>query len=135
MRFDRDLRFLLADGAGMAEAGLTKETIKGKLMHEAFPPETCAMLEPHYRAALAGEVHGFELAFAGFHYESHTLPVRDEQGAVIAGIALSQNITARKQAERKITDQLAELRCCHSAMLDRSDRSQELKREVTALLL
>ena len=44
------------------------------------------------------------------------------------------DITERKRAEAKVLEQLDELRRWQVVMLGRSDRSQELKREVNELL-
>lgn len=100
--FDLDLRLIVVDGAGLTEAGLATGHLQGKILSEAFSPEICAILEPHYRAALAGEVRTFELSFAGFRFESHALPLRDQQDRVVGGIAMMQNITARKRAEEAL---------------------------------
>jgi PAS domain S-box-containing protein len=63
-------------------------------------------------------------------YSSH--PVR------IAGrpclLSCSLDITERKQAELRDAEQLAELRRWQALMIQRSDRNQELKREVNDLL-
>ena len=131
--FDHDLRFLLADGAGMADAGLVKEEVEGRTPRELFPAETCAVLEPHYRAALAGESRIFELSFADRFYESHTRPVRDPDGVIVGGMAMTQNITARRQAEGKIKAQLVELQRWREATLGREDRVRALKNEVNEL--
>ena len=63
--FDADLRYTLADGAGLADVGLSKEMLEGLTIWEALPPDTVAIVEPHYRAALAGEAHVFEAEFGG----------------------------------------------------------------------
>ena len=132
--FDRKLRFLLADGAGMAEAGLVKEKVEGKTPRELFPPETCAIIEPNYQAAIAGESRVFELSFAGYIYESHSLPVRDAQGEIVGGMAMTLNITERKKAEEKIQNQLLELQRWRDVTLGREERVATLKKEVNELL-
>lgn len=97
--YDRDLRFIIASGAGLKDAGLSREALEGKTIREVFPKDTCDILEPHYQAALAGEASVFEVEFAGKCYEVHAVPVRDERGAVTAGMVMTQDITARRQAE------------------------------------
>ena len=97
--FNHDLRYLLVDGAGLAEAGLHKEIMEGKTLHEVFPPETCTLVEPDYRAALTGETRVSEVPFGKHIYETRTIPVRDRQGEIIGGMVLTQNITARRQTE------------------------------------
>jgi PAS domain S-box-containing protein len=97
--FDANLRYTLADGAGLAEVGLSKEMLEGLTIWEALPPETIEIVEPHYRAALADEPHVFEAEFGGHIYLSRTLPLRDDRGLIIAGMAVTQDVTEAKRAE------------------------------------
>ena len=100
--FDANLRYTLADGAGLADVGLSKEMLEGLTIWEALPPDTIKIVEPHYRAALAGEPHVFEASFGGHMYLSRTLPLRDDRGDIIAGLAVTQDITEVKRAEQSL---------------------------------
>ena len=100
--FDANLRYTLADGAGLADVGLTKEMLEGLTIWETLPPDSIEIVEPHYRAALAGEAHVFEAEFGGRLYLSRTLPLRDDRGHIIAGMAVTQDITDRKRAEQSL---------------------------------
>lgn len=100
--FDHDLRYLLSDGTEIAKVGMTKEQLEGHTLWETVAPETSAVLEPHYRAALAGETTIFELSFGESIYQIHTLPLFNEQGEIFAGLSMSQNITLQKQAEQTL---------------------------------
>jgi PAS fold len=60
--FDRDLRYLLAEGRGLEEEGLTPEALVGKTVGELFPKESAEYVEPFYGRAFAGEDVEFELA-------------------------------------------------------------------------
>lgn len=97
--FDHDLRYAIAEGTGLATVGLSKSSLEGKTIWEALPAETCEFLEPNYRAALAGTTTQFELPYEDQVYILHALPVKDERGKIFAGMAMSQDITERKQAE------------------------------------
>ncbi len=96
--FDHDLRYMIADGTGLAVVGLSRELMEGKTIWEVFPPETCATIEPDYRAALAGQATINQVWYEGHIYHTHTLPVRNEQGQVVAGMVMTQDITERVQA-------------------------------------
>jgi PAS domain S-box-containing protein len=106
--FDQDLRYTLADGAGLAESGLSKEMVEGKTIWEVFAPDTCEILEPHYRAALAGRQNVFEILFAGRIYQVNALPVRNESGDIIAGMVMTQDITERKHAYQLLEQRVEE---------------------------
>lgn len=100
--FDRNLRYILADGIGLGQVGLSSEMLEGKTIWEVFPEEVCQTIEPWYRAALAGESSSFEIPFAGRIYFVHTLPIHDERGEISTGMVMTQNITERKKAEEKL---------------------------------
>ena len=100
--FDHELRYTLADGAGLAAVGLSKELLEGKTICEVFPPEICEILEPIYRQALAGEVTTREIPYADNTYLLYTVPVKNEQGEILGGMTASQDISDRKQAEREL---------------------------------
>jgi len=95
--FDRDLRYLLADGAGLAAIGLSRAGMEGRTLGEVFPAEVRERIEPLYRAALAGEESIIEMEFRGRTWRIHAVPVRDEKGAVECGLAMTQDVTERQQ--------------------------------------
>jgi len=101
--FDEDLRYTLAGGEGLSAVGLTAEDIEGATPHELFPEDIAEEIETHYRAALEGEQHTFEQSLDGNHYRVHTLPIGDED--VTAGMAVSQDVTERKEHQRELERQ------------------------------
>jgi PAS domain S-box-containing protein len=98
--FNQELQYTIADGAGLAPVGLSKEALEGKTIWEASPPDICALLDPYYRAALAGTAATFEIPYANRVYLMHTLPIKNEHGEIFAGMAMTQDITALKEVER-----------------------------------
>jgi len=103
--FDDDLRFTAVGGKELNAVGMSAEELVGKTPAEVFPPENAALLESNYRAALAGEVRSFEDEFLGRRYRIRIVPIRNADGAVVSGMAVSQNVTDRRTRERKL-DQL-----------------------------
>jgi PAS domain S-box-containing protein len=97
--FDTELRYLLATGKGMEEAGLAPETLVGKTVAEIYPPDQVAYIEPFYRRALAGEEVQFDFSYSGRYYTINGSPLRDETGGVYALVAVAYDTTERKQAE------------------------------------
>ncbi|HYQ85345.1 MAG TPA: sensor histidine kinase [Rubrobacter sp.] len=101
--FDRDLRYLLAEGRGLKEEGLTPEMLVGKTIEELFPKESADFVRPFYQRAFAGENVEFELALGDRTYGIFAAPLREENGEVRTIIAVAQDVTERKrvQAERE----------------------------------
>jgi two-component system, cell cycle sensor histidine kinase and response regulator CckA len=107
MLFDRDLRLLVADGAGLQKAGVSSNDLEGRTLQEALPSVISSQLEPHFRRALAGETTRAEIETRGETWEIHGTPVRDQKGDVFAGLVLSQDVTKRKWAETLLERQAA----------------------------
>lgn len=106
---DRDQRFLLINGLGLAKEGFTPAQLTGKTIGEALPASVCRRVKPIYQRVLAGEPMVTELPFGERTIEFHALPVRSRAGEVIAAMVMTQDITERKQAEailRQTNEQL-----------------------------
>lgn len=115
--FDLNLRYLVADGQALAQAGHSGEALQGKTLWEVLPPENCAMVEPLYHAALAGVEQTQEISFGEFTYLCQSTAVRNDAGTIIAGMVVTQNITERKQFEQ--------------ALIRSENRFQEIARTVS----
>jgi PAS domain S-box-containing protein len=100
--FDKELRYLLAEGTGIKHVGLAPEDLVGKTIAEAFPEQDAAFVAPYYRRALEGETVEFELPFRKHLYSINAGPLRDEHGDIYAIVAIAQDITARRHAEEAL---------------------------------
>jgi PAS domain S-box-containing protein len=107
--FDQQLRFTIADGSALSDAGLSRERVEGRTLAEVLPPASVARLEPLYRAALGGVRSELEVEAGERIYQSHILPVPDERGAIIAGMVMSYEITELKRIERELREERAQL--------------------------
>jgi PAS domain S-box-containing protein len=99
--FDRNLRYLLAEGKGLEQVGLSPEKLVGKTLHELFPKESADVVVPHYQRAFSGEDVEFELPLGGNVYSIHAAPLHEEDAEVRTIIAVAQNITETKRAEEE----------------------------------
>lgn len=97
--FDRDLRYTLVDGQGLAAVGLSKEQLEGKTLWEVSPPEDWSLFETKYRAALAGKENSFEYKYRDRIYSITIVPVKNDREEIFAGMVVTQDITEKKQAE------------------------------------
>jgi len=109
--FDHDLRLLLAEGDRMRAHGYAPEALEGRLLEELLPAEHFARMAPEYRRALAGGSCSLDLdSFDGTAtYWVQLAPLRDELGRIIGGMAVSRDITARRDAERALEERAREL--------------------------
>jgi two-component system, OmpR family, phosphate regulon sensor histidine kinase PhoR len=98
--FDGDLRYLYAEGRGLAAVGLTSEHLLGKRLHEVYSHESAEYVTPYYEHALAGNDTEFELEFCNHCYRVNASPLRDDNGAVWAVVAVAFDITPRKRLEQ-----------------------------------
>lgn len=96
--FDRDLRYTLVDGQGLAAVGLSKEKLEGKILQEVVPPEDLQLFESKYRAALAGIEDSFEYKYGDRIYAITVVPVKNDRSEILAGMVVTQEITEQKQA-------------------------------------
>jgi PAS domain-containing protein len=96
--FDRNLRYLLAEGRGLEEEGLTPEMLVGKSIEELFPKESADFVGPFYRRALAGENVEFELPLGGRTYGIFAAPLREEEAEAGAEHALGDHPCLRGRA-------------------------------------
>ncbi|MBZ0289652.1 MAG: PAS domain S-box protein, partial [Anaerolineae bacterium] len=99
LMFDPNTRHLLAEGAWISRYGYSKETFEGKTLAEAVSDERYQFHLPYYEAALAGKESRYETEREGYIYEVHVVPLRDDEGNIIGGLNISEDITERKQAE------------------------------------
>jgi PAS domain S-box-containing protein len=98
--FDRDFRFLFADGKGWELMGIDKSTLIGKTMPQIYTPENVTRTRSIYERVFKGEENiSDELVFGEFIFENVASPVRNEANEIVAGISIATNVTERKQLE------------------------------------
>jgi PAS domain S-box-containing protein len=110
--FDADLRFVLAGGTGIEAAGLSAAEFEGSTPYDVFSEEVATRLAQHFRRALEGHHDTFDLTYRDRHYRVQTVPVRDDDGAVVSGMAVSQDVTERRERQaalRRERDKLSRL--------------------------
>lgn len=98
--FDKNLKYLVAEGQILPE--FYAKDITGKTIWDIMPEEEATELVPHYRAALLGSESSFENTHKDKVFLSHSLPIRNTDGEIYAGMILTIDITQRKQRARKI---------------------------------
>ncbi|MBD6616435.1 response regulator [Komarekiella sp. 'clone 1'] len=115
---DRDLRYLLAEGEALEQVGMTTQNFVGKTLWEALEPTLAANYEPYYRQALNGESFSLEHSSHNRYYISHGTPLRNDIGRVDAVLAMSYDITDRKQIEIALKQSEARFRLLYDITSD-----------------
>ncbi len=100
--FDRDARLLLAAGQGMRDAGLESQELIGQPFGHGLDVHTSALVQRRCRAALEGTEQQFELRLGDKIYDARAVPVRDADGTIRFGMALTLDVTERRRLEADV---------------------------------
>ena len=110
--YDHQLRYLHADGPGLAAPGLETGGIVGRTFPEIVAASVAELLQPYYERALAGESGRFEFVSpeTGLTYVQRFAPIRNASGDVICAMATWQEVTEAKHHERELAASEARFR-------------------------
>ena len=104
---DADQRFGYSNGHGDAAPGIDATRMLGRTVQEVYGGAVYSLLEAHVHAALAGQRVQFEYSVdqGGERRVLHNtyIPERDGAGRVIGFYLLSDDVTAYKEAEQKLS--------------------------------
>ncbi|MGZ4436944.1 MAG: sensor domain-containing diguanylate cyclase [Nocardioidaceae bacterium] len=98
--YDADLRIVLADGTDLGTFGHTRGDLEGRLVREVLAPEHVADVEPRYRAALSGRRVSWEREVRSGVFRLTAAPVVADDGSIISGMVLAQDVTEERRNER-----------------------------------
>ncbi len=101
--FDHELRYRLIGGVSLDRLGLSAEEFLGKRIDERLAPERVAEIEPHLRAALAGERRVFELREDGLVFEVNAVPIPNPLDDAPGCLVISQDVTAYRKTEARLS--------------------------------
>lgn len=99
---DHDVRYLLAEGPGVALLGLSQDELVGSTPQEVLDMATAPQAMAHFRQALAGEEVILEQTYVERIWWTHYTPLRDDDGQIWAAMALVLDVTARKRLEEQL---------------------------------
>jgi PAS domain S-box-containing protein len=101
--YDESLRCVLAGGDALSKVGLSPGDVEGERPGDRYPSGLADEIETHLRAAFEGERGYFDQCLGGHHYQIRTIPVERGDGKIDRVMALSTEITDRRERERKLT--------------------------------
>lgn len=123
---DHDLRYQLAGGEALEQAGFTSRSFVGFHLDKVLPPELVQEYTPLYRQVLAGQPFSREHEAHEHVYLTRGVPLRNDQGEVYGALAVSYDITERRRAESAL--RASEER--HALLLRLSDALRTIEDEV-----
>jgi PAS domain S-box-containing protein len=101
---DAGLRYQVAEGAAIREAGLRTTDFVGRSVQELVSPALWADYQRLYGQALAGQPFEYEHEQGGRTFATRGGPLHTADGSVAAVLAVSYDITARKRAEAALKE-------------------------------
>lgn len=124
--FDHELRYTGATGATEGWLGYRPEKLVGQTIHEVLPPERAVFLADQFGAALGGERRRLDVASPqepSVTWDVVITPVRNDEGDVVAGLAVARDVSESRTALRAGRDALEKLR----AVIDNADAAIFMK--------
>ncbi len=100
--FDRDLRYVFADGKELHVFRHGNEELIGTRMLEDFPLEIADYFANQLQPSFEGKFTEFEISIRGQQYIINGVPLPDEDGKVYQILMVANNITKLKEAEEEI---------------------------------
>ncbi|MFC6718517.1 PAS domain-containing protein [Natrialbaceae archaeon GCM10025810] len=100
--YDENLEYTVAGGQLLGDVGVEAENRVGNSVYDLYPDPLVEEVEPYFHAALEGETNAFEVEFHDRYLSAHTLPVRDADDEIIAGMLVVQDVTERREYQRKL---------------------------------
>jgi diguanylate cyclase (GGDEF)-like protein/PAS domain S-box-containing protein len=141
--FDHELKLLVAEGDVLVDPGTGYEALSGRSLEGVLPPHAWGQLQQPVRAALRGERNDIDYTSedADRFYEITFGPVRDDHGAVQAGLAVAQDVTDSRHRTEQLNhlanhDELTGLtnRATFHEVADKALRRAKRTRTKAALL-
>jgi|GEM_PF-1395606 len=108
--FDKDMRFVLAEGALIGVITPPKEMVEGKTIYEATDANTLPDRERRYKAVLQGDHIAEQFEESGRSLLTNVLPIKDDQGNIIYGMAIILDITDLKMAQKELEEKASNLK-------------------------
>lgn len=130
---DRNGIFLLSEGAGLKGLGLLPGQVVGLNVYElyaAFPDIIAAVHQ-----ALEGESASIITTTGNVSWDSHILPLRDEEGTVIGVIGLAWDISERLSTQKDLEQKLSLIQRQESMIRTLSTTIMRVWKHVLALPL
>jgi PAS domain S-box-containing protein len=103
--FDEALRYTVVGGTTFDGMDRSAAEIEGQAVESVVPTGVAGRLQQNFRATIEGERRRFTIAYGGEIRQVQTVPIRDADGEVRSGMAISQEITEQLVQEQRLRQQ------------------------------
>ncbi|MCW3127965.1 MAG: hypothetical protein JWO03_3623 [Bacteroidetes bacterium] len=108
--FDRDLRYVLAEGSLIGTISPPKEQVEGKTIYEITEPDLLAARESRYKGILMGNSQVEQFEEGDKSLLTNALPIKDEVGNIIYGMVIILDITDLTKAQKELEEKASTLK-------------------------
>jgi PAS domain S-box-containing protein len=107
--FDKDLKYILAEGPLVGIISKPKSEIEGRAIHETIRETERERIESIYRKILEGESSESEQSFFGRALKVYHIPIRNDEGEIIYGMVMILDISDLKETQSELEKRAHEL--------------------------
>ncbi|WP_226021931.1 PAS domain S-box protein [Halomicrobium salinisoli] len=100
--FDENYTYDIVGGALLDNLGFSPDDVVGTTIYGRYPDELVDKIKPNFRAVFDGESNSFEIDIGDRDLFAQTLPVRNADDEIYAGMLMVQDVTERKEREREL---------------------------------
>jgi PAS domain S-box-containing protein len=100
--FDDDLTYTLAAGQAFETLPVTEADVEGSHPSDVWGTEIGADVEAAFRDALSGTATAVETSYENREWIIHAVPITDEQGDVLGGMTIAQDITEQTRYQSEL---------------------------------
>ena len=108
--FDKELRYVLAEGALIGIISPPKEELEGKTIYDVTDSALIAERAMKYKSVLEGNNAIEQYTEGNKSLLTNALPIKDEQGKIIYGMVIILEITDLKKAEKELEEKAFNLK-------------------------
>lgn len=108
--FDRNLRYLFAEGQGLYELGIETDDLIGLAYLDRIAPEAKEKVKSELELVFQGRSRSFEIEVGDWTYAINAVPLYDDMNKVDRILVVEKNISALKEASKRLEENLQQER-------------------------
>lgn len=101
---DRSMRYIVAEGASLAQTGVDRSRLIGRSMSEILPPEAFETLAAQCRLSLKGRATETDIDLLGQAFFVQTVPLRGANGLIEGSMIVMRDVTRERALERRLQE-------------------------------